>query len=61
MSPEIPKKPDMLLWEETLFKDRDIFELDHLPDQFLHRERQLDSLKFCIRPALQGGRPVNAL
>ena len=61
MNPERPKKPDMLLWEETLFKDRDIFELDHLPDQFLHRERQLDSLKFCIRPALQGGRPVNAL
>ena len=61
MSPERPRKPDMLLWEETLFKDRDIFELDHLPDQFLHREKQMDSLKFCIRPALQGGRPINAL
>jgi len=51
----------MLLWEETLFKDRDVFELDHLPDQFRHREKQMDSLKFCIRPALQGGRPINAL
>jgi len=61
VSPERPKKPDMLLWEETLFKDRDVFELDHLPDQFRHREKQMDSLKFCIRPALQGGRPINAL
>ena len=28
----------MLLWEETLFKDRDRFELDHLPEHFLHRD-----------------------
>ena len=61
MSPEKTKSPDMLLWEETLFKDRDRFELDHLPEHFLHREAQMNSLKFCIRPALQGGRPVNAL
>ncbi|MCU0637609.1 MAG: ORC1-type DNA replication protein [Methanothrix sp.] len=59
MSPE--KKPDLLLWEETVFRDRDLFELDHLPEQFLHRESQMNSLKFCIRPALKGGRPVNAL
>ncbi len=61
MSPEKTKKPDMLLWEETLFKDRDIFELDHLPEHFLHRESQMNSLKFCVRPALQGARPINCL
>jgi archaeal cell division control protein 6 len=61
VSTEKSKKPDMLLWEETLFKDRDIFELDHLPEHFLHRESQMNSLKFCIRPALQGARPVNCL
>ena len=61
MSPEKPNKPDMLLWEETIFRDRDLFELDHLPEHFLHRETQMNSLKFCIRPALQGGRPVNSL
>ncbi|HNX08623.1 MAG TPA: ORC1-type DNA replication protein [Methanothrix sp.] len=61
MSPEKPNKSDILLWEETIFRDRDLFELDHLPEHFLHRESQMNSLKFCIRPALQGGRPVNAL
>ncbi len=61
MSPEEAKKPDMLLWEETLFKDRDLFELDHLPEHFAHRESQMNSLKFCIRPAMQGARPINAL
>lgn len=52
---------DMLLWEETLFKNRDLFELDHLPEHFAHRESQMNSLKFCINPALHGARPVNAL
>ena len=61
MSPEEAKKPDMLLWEETLFKDRELFELDHLPEHFAHRESQMNSLKFCIRPAMQGARPINAL
>jgi cell division control protein 6 len=61
VNPEKEKKPDMLLWEETLFKDRDLFELDYLPEHFLHREAQMNSLKFCVRPALQGSRPVNAL
>jgi archaeal cell division control protein 6 len=51
----------MLLWEETLFKNRDLFELDYLPEHFAHRESQMNSLKFSIRPAMQGARPVNAL
>jgi len=54
-------KPDMLLWEETLFKNRDLFELDYLPEHFAHRENQMNSLKFCVRPAMHGARPINAL
>ncbi|MCJ7444702.1 MAG: AAA family ATPase, partial [Methanotrichaceae archaeon] len=61
MSPDQSVKSPMLLWEETLFKDRELFELDHLPEHFLHREPQLNSLKFCIRPALQGARPLNVV
>ena len=41
-------KPDMLLWEETLFKNRDLFELDYVPEHFDHRESQMNSLKFCV-------------
>lgn len=54
-------KPDMLLWEETLFSNRDLFELDYVPEHFDHRESQMNSLKFCVRPAFLGARPVNAL
>jgi cell division control protein 6 len=52
---------DMLLWEETLFRDRSLFELDYQPEFFLHRDSQMNSLKFCARPAVHGARPVNAI
>ncbi len=54
-------KREMLLWDETIFKDREVLEFDHLPEHFAHRESQMESLKFCVRPAFAGGRPVNAL
>jgi cell division control protein 6 len=54
-------KRDMLMWDETLFKNRELFELDYVPEHFAHRESQMNSLMFCARPALQGARPVNAL
>ena len=54
-------KREILLWDETIFKDREVLEFDHMPEHFAHRESQMEALKFCVRPALQGGRPVSAL
>jgi len=50
---------DLLSWDQTLFKDPELFEPDHIPEHFLHRDVQLQSLKYCIRPALSGSRPLN--
>jgi len=52
---------DILLWDETLFKDLSVLEPDYLPEYFPHRETQLNSLKFALRPALRGMRPLNCL
>lgn len=52
---------DMLMWDETLFRDSDIFELDHLPDHFPHRDNQLNSIRYALKPAVRGGRPLNCL
>ncbi|MFZ3168728.1 MAG: ORC1-type DNA replication protein [Candidatus Methanoperedens sp.] len=52
---------ELLSWDQTLFKDSELFELDHIPEHFLHRDTQLSSLMHCIRPALGGGRPLNSL
>ncbi len=52
---------ELLSWDQTLFKDSELFELDHIPEHFLHRDTQLQSLMYCIRPALNGKRPLNSL
>ncbi|WP_406659886.1 ORC1-type DNA replication protein [Methanolobus sp. ZRKC3] len=52
---------DMLLWDETLFKNGEVLELDYLPEYFAHRDSQIKSLKFSLKPALRGMRPVNCL
>jgi len=52
---------DMLLWDQTIFKDETIFELDHIPENFIHRDNQLQSLIFNLRPAIRGVRPINTL
>ncbi|GFO96865.1 cell division control protein 6 [groundwater metagenome] len=52
---------DLLSWDQTLFKDSELFELDHVPEHFLHRDAQMQSLLYSVRPAMSGGRPLNCL
>ncbi|MFH0832787.1 MAG: ORC1-type DNA replication protein [Candidatus Aenigmatarchaeota archaeon] len=51
----------MLLSDETLFKDENVFDFSYLPEQFTHRDAQLKSLAMCIKPAMRGAKPLNAL
>ena len=42
-----------LLWrDQTLFRNIDVFDLDYLPEEFLHREQQLSQLASDLKPAL---------
>ncbi len=52
---------DILLWDETLFKDLSVLEPDYLPEYFPHRDSQLEALKFALKPALRSVRPLNCL
>ena len=52
---------ELLSWDQTLFKDSELFELDHTPEHFLHRDGQMQSLMYSIRPAFGGARPMNCL
>ncbi len=52
---------DLLMYEETLFKDDRIFDLDYIPKDFNYRNTQLSEIAFCLRPAIKGGRPANAM
>lgn len=52
---------DILLYDETVFKNIDAFNPDYIPENFLHRVSQMEALAICLRPALRGGRPVNTV
>jgi cell division control protein 6 len=51
---------DLLMGEETLFREERVFDLDYVPERYLHRDGQKQEIAFCLRPALRGGRPLNA-
>ncbi|MDD1669950.1 MAG: ORC1-type DNA replication protein [Methanomicrobiales archaeon] len=54
-------KKSLLMWDETLFREPEVFELDYVPEQFQHREEQMKELAFQVRPGLKGARPLNTV
>ena len=51
----------MLSWDESIFRDEHVFEIDYIPETFNHRETQLENLKYALRPAVRGSRPLNTV
>jgi cell division control protein 6 len=54
-------KKSLLMWDESLFREPEVFELDYVPEQFQHREEQMKELAFQVRPGLKGARPLNTV
>lgn len=52
---------NLLKWDETLFRDPDVFELSYVPEQFNYREEQTELLAFAVRPGLRGGRILDVV
>jgi cell division control protein 6 len=51
----------MLSWDESVFRDEHVFEIDYLPETFHHRDQQLEGLQYALQPAIRGSRPLNAM
>ncbi len=52
---------NILLSEETLFRDEQVFTPSYMPEDFIHRDSQLKSLSINIKPGLRGLNTVNTL
>ncbi len=52
---------DVLSWDESVFRNERVFEIDWVPETFRHRETQLQSLQYALRPAVRGARPLNGI
>jgi cell division control protein 6 len=48
-------------WDESVFRDEQVLEIDYLPEAFLHRDEQMETLKYALRPAIRGSRPLNVM
>ncbi|MEE8168628.1 MAG: ORC1-type DNA replication protein [Candidatus Hydrothermarchaeales archaeon] len=51
---------DMLMYEETLFRDERAFDRDYIPKDFNFRDTQLREIALCLKPGIRGERPLNA-
>ena len=54
-------KKDLLMWDETIFRDPEVLEIDYVPEQFEFRDTQMRELAFQIKPGMRGGRPLNTV
>lgn len=54
-------KKNLLMWDQTLFKDIEVFDIDYVPETFEYRDEQIQELAHAIRPALIGGRVLNTV
>ena len=52
---------DMFSWGDSVFNDEHVLELDYLPEAFLHRDEQMETLKYALRPAVRGSRPLDVM
>ncbi|VVB87293.1 ORC1-type DNA replication protein 2 [uncultured archaeon] len=50
---------NFLTWEQTLFKDSEIFDSGYVPEQFLYRETQMKSIGYAIAPGMKGRQTQN--
>ncbi len=52
---------NFLMREQTLFKDSDVFEISYVPEAFLYREAQMESIRDAIAPGIEGKQPQNLI
>ncbi len=51
----------MLSWDESVFRNEHVFEIDYIPETFHHRNTQMETLSYALRPAVRGSRPLNVM
>ncbi|HJK32358.1 MAG TPA: hypothetical protein O0X53_07095, partial [Methanocorpusculum sp.] len=41
-------KKNLLMWDQTLFKDIEVFDIDYVPEQFEYRDEQIQELLVAV-------------
>ncbi len=54
-------KHSPLMSDQTLFRDPDLFDFDHPPEEFNYRDTQMNDLAFALSPGMRGFSPLNTV
>jgi len=49
------------MYDQTLFRDPEVFEFDYVPEYIHHRDAEMRELAYLARPGMRGGSPRNAV
>ncbi len=52
---------DILMHDESLFANINVFDPDYVPPNYNFRDTQMEGMALSIRPAISGGQPTNAV
>ena len=55
------RQRETLRYDQTVFRDREVFEFTYMPDEIHHRDAQIRELALLARPALRSGSPRSAI
>ncbi|WP_292488906.1 ORC1-type DNA replication protein [Methanoculleus sp. 10] len=55
------RQRETLRYDQTLFRDHEVFEFTYMPDELHHRDAQIRELALLARPALRSGSPRSAI
>lgn len=55
------KTVDILMDDETLFRNENVFTPGYVPEELSHRDNELSEIALTIKPGIRGTNPVNAL
>lgn len=50
---------DILMENESLFRNEDVLDFNYIPDKLIHRECEIEEIVSSIKPILNNGKPSN--
>jgi cell division control protein 6 len=55
------KIKDILMWDESLLRNPEVFDLNYLPEVFKFRDNEMEAISHNVKPLIKGDFPTNTI
>ncbi|KYC46350.1 MAG: ORC1-type DNA replication protein 2 [Candidatus Methanofastidiosum methylothiophilum] len=55
------KIKDILMWDESLFRNPEVFDLSYIPEVFKFRDNEIEAISHNVKPLIKGDLPTNTI